>query len=41
METGRVDEQYFIPEEKLYYINPDITHSNEIENKLPKESRQN
>lgn len=40
METGRVDEQYFIPEEKLYYTNPDITHSNEIENKLPKESRQ-
>ena len=40
METGEVDEQYFIPEEKLYYTNPEVTHSDETENRLPKEDRQ-
>ena len=40
METGDVDEQFFIPESKLYYTDPEITHSNESEVRLPKESRQ-
>ena len=40
METGDVDEQYFIPTEKLYYTDPSVTHSDEIHGKLPKEDRQ-
>lgn len=40
METGEVDSQYFIPEEKLYYTYPDITHSDESINRLSKEERQ-
>ncbi|MBE5890423.1 MAG: DNA (cytosine-5-)-methyltransferase [Lachnospiraceae bacterium] len=40
MEQGDVDEKYFIPEEKLYYTYPDITHSDESHGKLPKEQRQ-
>ncbi len=40
METGQVEEQYFIPEEKLYYTNPTVTHSDETEQRLPKEARQ-
>ena len=40
METDYVDEQYFIPEEKLYYTKPSITHSDETHERLPKEDRQ-
>lgn len=40
METGNVDKQYFIPVEKLYYKNPNDTHSDETHEKLPKECRQ-
>ena len=40
MDTGDVDEQYFIPEEKLYYTTPDITHSDESHERLTKEQRQ-
>ncbi|SES11002.1 DNA cytosine methyltransferase [Lachnobacterium bovis] len=40
MDTGDVDEKYFIPEEKLYYTYPDVTHSDETLGKLPKEKRQ-
>lgn len=40
METGEVEEEYFIPEEKLYYTNPSVTHSDETEQRLPKEDRQ-
>lgn len=40
LETGDVDEQFFIPESKLYYTDPEVTHSNESEARLPKESRQ-
>lgn len=40
METGDVDEQYFIPTEKLYYTDPSVTHSDETHGKLPKEDRQ-
>lgn len=40
MDTGDVDEKYFIPEEKLYYTYPDITHSDESLERLSKEKRQ-
>ena len=40
METGDVDPKYFIPEEKLYYTDPSVTHSDETTEKLPKEKRQ-
>lgn len=40
MEDGMVDEQYFIPEEKLYYTSKDVTHSDETKEKLSKEQRQ-
>ena len=40
METGDVDEKYFIPDSKLYYTDPDKTHSDESKERLPKESRQ-
>ncbi|MCR4673384.1 MAG: DNA (cytosine-5-)-methyltransferase, partial [Lachnospiraceae bacterium] len=40
MDTGDVDDKYFIPEEKLYYTYPDVTHSDETLGKLPKEKRQ-
>ncbi len=40
METKDVEEQYFIPLEKLYYTEHDITHSDETHERLPKESRQ-
>ena len=40
METGKVEEQYFIPKEKLYYTDPMITHSDETKQRLPKEDRQ-
>ena len=39
-ENTEVDQEYFIPEEKLYYTDPDVTHSDESEERLPKESRQ-
>ena len=40
METEVVDEQYFIPLDKLYYTKPSVTHSDETHGKLPKEDRQ-
>ena len=40
METDEVDKQFFIPREKLYYTNPDVTHSDETKQKLTKEERQ-
>lgn len=40
METGDVDEQYFIPTEKLYYTDSSVTHSDETHEKLPKKDRQ-
>lgn len=40
METGDVDEKYFIPENKLYYTSPNINHSDETLGKLEKEKRQ-
>lgn len=40
METEEVDESYFIPEKRLYYTSPDITHSDESKERLSKEERQ-
>lgn len=40
METGDVDESYFIPENRLYYTSPDVTHSDETVERLDKEKRQ-
>lgn len=40
MESGYVDDKYFIPENKLYYTLPEITHSDETHGKLLKEQRQ-
>lgn len=40
METGDVEEQYFIPIDKLYYTKPSVTHSDETKGKLSKEDRQ-
>lgn len=40
METGGVEEKYFIPDERLYYTTPDVTHSDESHERLPKEDRQ-
>ncbi len=40
MDEGNVDEKYFIPEQKLYYTLPDITHSDESIEELPREKRQ-
>lgn len=34
MEDGKVDEQFFIPKERLYYTTPDVTHSDETHVKL-------
>lgn len=34
METGHVDGQYFIPEERLYYALPEVTHSDETKERL-------
>lgn len=39
MEEGAVDEQFFIPENRLYYTDPSVDHSDESQEKLPKESR--
>jgi DNA (cytosine-5)-methyltransferase 1 len=40
METDEVDKQFFIPREKFFYTNPDVTHSDETKQKLTKEERQ-
>ena len=40
MDDGDVDEKYFIPEEKLYYTSPGVTHSDETHGRLSKEARQ-
>ena len=39
METGDVDESYFIPDNQLYYTDSSVTHSNEMEGPLSKEER--
>jgi DNA (cytosine-5)-methyltransferase 1 len=39
MEEGSVDEQFFIPAERLYYTSPEVTHSDETNGKLSVEER--
>ena len=39
LETEPVDESFFIPEEKLYYTNPSVKSSNEVDSRLSKEDR--
>ena len=39
-EKTAVDEKYFIPENKLYYTVPSVTHSDESRERLSKEERQ-
>lgn len=39
IEDEKVDEKYFIPEEKLYYTNPSVDHADETQNKLSVEER--
>jgi DNA (cytosine-5)-methyltransferase 1 len=40
LDIDYVDENYFIPENRLYYTTPNITHSDESKQKLTKEQRQ-
>lgn len=40
MDDGEVDKKYFIPEDRLYYTHPDVTHSDETKGRLTKEQRQ-
>ena len=40
MEDGEIAEEFFIPEERLYYTYPDINHSDETKMPLSKEERQ-
>lgn len=40
MDDGDVDKKYFIPEERLYYTHPEVTHSDETRERLSKEQRQ-
>ena len=39
-EDTAVPEEYFIPEDRLYYTDPAVDHSDESHEKLPQESRQ-
>ena len=40
MDDGIVNDEYFIPEKKLYYTHPKIDHSDETLERLPQSSRQ-
>lgn len=39
LEENEVDKSFFIPENRLYYTSPTVTHSDETEKLLPPESR--
>lgn len=39
MDAGDVNEEYFIPEDRLYYTTPDINHSDETLERLSDEAR--
>ncbi|WP_149554861.1 DNA (cytosine-5-)-methyltransferase [Treponema pectinovorum] len=39
LEKETVDEKYFIPDERLYFTNPESTHSDETKKELPLECR--
>ncbi len=38
MEDGKVDESFFIPENRLFYTNPEVDHSDETHDRLPDEA---
>lgn len=40
METGEVAQEFFVPDERVYYTSPDIDHSDETNGKLPDSQRQ-
>ena len=40
MDEGPVSEEFFIPQEKLYYTYPEVDHSDETLERLPQSSRQ-
>jgi DNA (cytosine-5)-methyltransferase 1 len=40
IEQGQVSNEYFIPQNRLYYTNPNITHSDETQGRLPATQRQ-
>ena len=40
MDEGIVPEEFFIPQEKLYYTSPEVDHSDETLERLPQSSRQ-
>lgn len=40
LEKDEVDKKFFVPEERLYYTTPEVTHSDESKQRLPKEHRQ-
>ncbi|MEG2146577.1 MAG: DNA (cytosine-5-)-methyltransferase [Lachnospiraceae bacterium] len=40
LEKDEVDKKFFIPEGRLYYATPEVTHSDESKQRLPKEHRQ-
>ena len=40
LEKSKAPDKYFIPEDKLYYTDPAVNHSDETAEELPKESRQ-
>lgn len=39
MDSGEVSEEYFIPENRLYYTSPEIDHSDETHERLSNEAR--
>ena len=39
MEDGDIAKEFFIPEERLYYTEPDTQHSDETEERLPEKDR--
>ena len=39
MEDGDIAKEFFIPEERLYYTEPETQHSDETEGRLPEENR--
>lgn len=39
LEDGEIDDQFFIPKERLYYTSPDVQHSDETHERLSVEER--
>lgn len=40
MDEGDVNQEYFVPENKLYYTSSNVTHSDESKEQLPEQQRQ-